>query len=152
MNAPNSADELAMILTAPGGEWEDAVREVGGAMVIAGTGLAIDGSGHVIAPDSAVATLATYTGTFSAPPLTGIAGLHTIPLNSDQYDETGPKSFVLDTDVLIGIERFVLSPKPRTENDPIRDLLLNLAYRDILPGAALGQMSQKGRTRADAVL
>jgi hypothetical protein len=145
----NADIELAMILTAPAGEWEDAVREVGGVMVIVGTGLAVDGSGRVIAPDSAVATLATHTGTFPASTLTGIAGLHTIPLNADQYDETGPKSFILDTDVFIAIERFVLSPKPRREKDPIRDLLLNLAYRDVLPGAALGQIYQPGRRRTD---
>jgi hypothetical protein len=83
---------LAMILPAPGAEWEDAVRAAGGAKVVAGTGLGVNGSGGAAAPGSAVATIATYTGTFPAPDLTGIPGLQAIPLTSNHYVEDGPKA------------------------------------------------------------
>ena len=58
-----------------------------------------------------------------------------------------PLTFVLDTNVLIAMERFCFKPASLGDRaESIRHLLVNIAGRDVLPGPALGQLYQPGRT------
>lgn len=136
------------VLPAPPSEWEEAVHERGSALVVIGSGLAVarTGEGGLVAPVEAAGLKARDGGAYPAPQLTEIQGLKVTPLTVREYDESRPYSFILDTDVVIGIERFLLNPRPDRETARIRQLLVNLAYRDVLPGPALSQLYQHGRT------
>lgn len=140
-----------MVVPEPPIEWEEAVHKAGGALVVIGSGLAVaagDGDA-VVAPVEAAGLIARDGGSYPAPHLTEIPGLHVMPLTLHEYHEGRPYSFILDTDVLIGIERFFLAPQPTKERERIRQLLVNLAYRDIVPGPALSQVYQHGRAGFD---
>ena len=140
---------FAIVLPRAPTEWEDSVRRMGTAFVVLGTGLSVYDEERVITPDAALGVLARDGGAFPAPDPTIIPGLHAVPLTVSEYNEYQPNSFILDTDVLIAIERFCRAPKPTDEHERTRQLLLNLAYRDVLPGAALSQLYQRGRKRVD---
>lgn len=135
------------VLPAPPKEWADSVHERGTALVVIGSGLAVASHGDdaLVAPVEAAGLKAQDGGSYPAPHLTEIPGLHVIPLTVREYRESRPYSFILDTDVLIGIEHFVLDPRSSPESQRIRQLLVNLAYRDVLPGPALSQLYQHGR-------
>jgi hypothetical protein len=80
--------------------------------------------------------------------------MHVVPVNSLRpYDPMRVQSYVLDTDVLIEIEHFCLDPLRQGKRaHAIRELLVNLAGRDVLPGAALAQLAEPARTRRDLAL
>ncbi len=62
-----------------------------------------------------------------------------------------PVTFVLDADVLIAMQRFCFAPARLGDKvEAIRQLLINLSGRDVLPGPALAQLSQPSRTKIDA--
>jgi hypothetical protein len=59
-------------------------------------------------------------------------------------------SFLLDADVVIDVERHYFSENAvKPQPSALRDLLLNLAYQDVLPGMALGQLMHPTRTSTD---
>jgi hypothetical protein len=61
-----------------------------------------------------------------------------------------PVTFVLDADVLIAMQRFCFTPaRLGARAEVIRDLLVNISGRDVLPGPALAQLYQPSRAETD---
>lgn len=141
-------------LPPPDQEWEAMVRRLGRCTVVIGTGMGYsDGTDQqaLAIPASCSSVLAEYRGSFSVPLLTDIPGLHVIPLSGEDYDPLTPATYLLDTDVLIDIERFCYSPASLGHRlEPVRQLLINVVDRDVLPGLALSQLHQPSRRRSDA--
>lgn len=136
---------LRFFLPTPAAEWMEAAKKIGSCLVALGPGLEVLENGMAI-PEGAVLLVAKCRGSFLAPTLEAIPGLHALPLTRDHFDPLVPNSFLLDTDVLIGIERFCLAPQQNPgRTDTIRQVLLNLSYRDVLPGMALTQIYEQGR-------
>lgn len=123
------------------------MQRAGSCLVALGCGLGVTDDSFIVVPEGAAIFVATYGGSFPAPSLDGIPGLHVLPLTTDAYDPRAPSSFVIDSDVLIEIERFCVTPSCEGDRvERIRHLLLlNIAYRDLLPGLALAQVHQPGR-------
>jgi hypothetical protein len=142
-----------IIAPRPDAEWEDAVEANGSCAVVLGTGLASgDETGAVAIPSTAAAVTAAYAGSRAVPELAEIPGLHVVPRNSIRpYDPMRPVTFVLDADVLIAMQRFCFAPARLGDKvEAIRQLLINLSGRDVLPGPALAQLYQPSRTKIDA--
>jgi hypothetical protein len=134
----------------PDKEWEQAVRSRGSCGVLFGSGFAVDdAAGALSVGSSAAAVQPVYSGSLEVPELTEIGGLHVVPVNGLRpYHPLRACSFVLDTDVLIEIQRFCAEPsRTGPRNEAIRFVLVNLAGRDVLPGAAVAQLAQPARTR-----
>jgi hypothetical protein len=134
----------------PGEEWEQAVRSLGSCTVLFGSGLAAsDDHGALAVGSSAAAVRPVYAGSLEVPELAEIPGLHVVVVNRLRpYHPLRARSFVLDTDVLIEIERFCIEPSRRgARHEAIRNVLVNLAGQDVLPGPALAQLVQPSRTR-----
>jgi hypothetical protein len=134
----------------PGEECEQAVRSLGSCTVLFGSGFAVeDAQGVLAVGSSAAAVRPVYAGSIEVPELAEIPGLHVVPVNRLRpYHPLRARSFVLDTDVLIEIERFCAEPaRTGARNEAIRNMLVNLAGQDVLPGAALAQLVQPSRTR-----
>jgi hypothetical protein len=151
----NPSRSFLLVVPRPDPEWEEAVRANGSCVVLIGTGLAADEeTGDVDIPPTAAATIAAYAGSRAVPELSEIPGLYVVPVNSFQpYDPLLPVTFVLDADVLIEMQHYCFSPaRLRSEErvEAIRDLLINISGRDVLPGPALSQLSQPSRTTTDA--
>jgi hypothetical protein len=149
MYVSNRARRHEIVLPRPDSEWEDAVRVGGSCVVVFGTGFGSDDMiGAVGIPSAAAAVAAAYGGSRSVPELSEIPGLHVVPANSLRpYEPMRPTTFVLDTDVLIAMERFCFEPKgPADKREAIRHLLVNLSGRDVLPGPAVSQLYQPRRT------
>lgn len=143
----SSAEPFSLVLPSPPAKWEGALRQTGSCLIAVGKGLGyIDNTAIAVPEDTSVFT-ATCGASTPAPPLTDIPKLHVLPLTTVECDPLGPCTFLLDTDVLIAIERFCCTPhRLGVKLASIRDLLLNLAYRDAVPGLALAQIYQCGRT------
>jgi len=134
----------------PGEGWERTVRSLGSCTVLFGSGLAADkDQGALAVSSSAAAVRPMYAGSLEIPELAEIAGLYVVPVNRLRpYHPLRARSFVLDTDVLIEIERFCTEPsRAGARNEAIRNILVNLAGQDVLPGPALAQLVQPSRTR-----
>jgi hypothetical protein len=143
-------DRMGLLLPTPDPSWEASVRRAGSCLIVMGIGLRRAADGRIGVPSDAAGFIAAYGGALSAPPLDQLPGLHLLPLTGGRFDPLGFYSFVLDTDVLIEIERFCLAPnRPRQRTELVRHLLMNLAYRDLLPGIALAQVFQRGRRSSD---
>jgi hypothetical protein len=148
----NASRPFQIILPRPGIAWEGAVRANGSCLVVVGTGLAVDDeTGAIAIPLTAATTTAAYAGSRSVPDLPEIPGLYVVPVNSLRpYDPMRPATFILDTNVLIAMQRFCFAPaRLGTELETIRHLLVNLAGRDVLPGLALAQLYQPSRSTFD---
>ncbi len=149
MQVTNTAGPYEIVLPRPDPEWEEAVRACGSCDVVIGTRLRYDDETGVIGlPATAAAVTATYTRSRSIPELTEIPGLHVVPVNRLRpYNPMRPMAFVLDTDVLITIERFCFDPtKLGARSEAIRHLLVNISGQEVLPGPALAQLYQPSRT------
>jgi hypothetical protein len=149
MYLTNPARPYEMSLARPEAKWEEAVRAHGSCSVVLGTGFGVDDeSGAVAIPKNAAAVTPRYVGSRPVPELLDIPGLHVVPVNSFQpYDPKRPVTFILDTDVLIDMERFCFEPaKLGDRAERIRYVLVNLAGRDVLPGPALAQLLHPTRT------
>jgi hypothetical protein len=148
-----SADEpFSLVLPPPPSVWENAVRQSGSCLIGVGKGLGYLDNAAIAVPEDTSVFIATCGPSTPAPPLTEIPKLHVLPLTTVECDPLGPCTFLLDTDVLIAIERFCCSPhRLGAKLASIRDLMLNLACRDALPGLALAQMYQCGRTVTNVV-
>ena len=127
--------------------WEASVRRAGSCLVALGCGLGVTDDSFIVVPEGTAFFVATCGGSFPAPSLDDIPGLHVLPLTTDAYDPLAQSSFVIDSDVLIEIERFCVTPSCEGDRvERIRHLLLlNIAYRDLLPALALAQVHQPGR-------
>jgi hypothetical protein len=148
----NLSRSFQMILPRPDEASENAIRAAGSCVIIFGTGLEIDdSSGAVGIARTAAAVTATYAGSVSVPELLEIPGLYVVPVNSFRpYDPMRPTTFVLDTDVMIEIERFSFEPSRLGKRaEAIRSLLVNVIDRDVLPGPALAQLAQPSRTASN---
>jgi hypothetical protein len=88
-----------------------------------------------------------YAGSMSVPELLEIPGLYVVPVNSFRpYDAMRPTTFVLDTDVLIEIERFSFEPSRLGKRARmIRSLLVNVVDRY---AQGYEQRRQRGADRA----
>lgn len=149
MQVTNTARPYEITLPRPDAEWEEAVRANGSCVVVFGTGFGSDDETGVVGiPSTAAAVTAAYAVSRSVPELSGIPGLHVVPLNSLRpYSPMRPLTSVLDTNVLIAMERFCFKPASLGDRaESIRHLLVNIVGRDVLPGPALGQLYQPGRT------
>jgi hypothetical protein len=145
----NMARPYEVSLPRPDNEWEEAVRATGSCVVVFGTGFGSDDeTGAIGFPSTAAAVTAAFAGSRSVPDLSEIPGLHVVPVNSLRpYAPLRPLTFVLDTNVLIAMERFCFKPTSLgARAEAIRHLLVNLVGRDVLPGPALGQIYQPSRT------
>jgi hypothetical protein len=132
--------------------WERAVRSAGSCILLLGSGLGVDEQSGAFAVGALAACVrGLYGGSVDVPELSEIAELHVVPVSSLRpYDPMRAQSFVLDTDVLIEIERFCVEPSRRgARSQAIRQVLVNLADRDVLPGAALSQLAQPSRSSSD---
>ncbi|HEX3434901.1 MAG TPA: hypothetical protein VHT25_12670 [Solirubrobacteraceae bacterium] len=147
----NPSRSFQLMLPRPDEASENAIRAAGSCFVIFGTGLEIDSSGAVGVSPTAAAITATYAGSMSVPELSEIPGLYVVPVNSFRpYDPIRATTFVLDTDVLIEIERFSFEPSRLGKRaEAIRSLLVNVIDRDVLPGLALSQLVQPSRTASE---
>lgn len=144
----NASRSFQLRLPRPDEASENAVRTAGSCVVIFGIGLEVDSSGAVGVSPTATAITAMYAGSTSVPELLEIPGLYVVPVNSFRpYDAMRPTTFVLDTDVLIEIERFSFEPSRLGKRaGVIRSLLVNVVDRDVLPRPALSQLAQPSRT------
>ncbi len=134
----------------PDEEWEQAVRSLGSCRVLFGSGFAVDDAAGALSVGSAAAAVSpVYAGSFEVPDLSEIGDLHVVPVNRLRpYHPLRACSFVLDTDVLIEIQHFCAEPsRTGPRNQVIRNVLVNLAGRDVFPGPALAQLAQPARTR-----
>jgi hypothetical protein len=134
----------------PDGEWEQAARSLGSCGVLFGSGLALDAAAPAFSVgSSAAAVRPVYAGSLEVPELADIEGLHVVPVNRLRpYHPLRACSFVLDTDVLIEMQRFCADPsRAGPRNKAIRSVLVNLVGQDVLPGQALAQLAQPARTR-----
>lgn len=148
-----STDRSVLLLHPPEPAWQDAVRLAGHCLVVIGTGLALANEDTVVVPETAGGVIARYGGTFVTPSLTEIPGLHVLPLTMRQCQPLLPCGYVLDTNVLIGIERFCVEPHRLSRQlEPMRHILLHLAYRDVFAGAALTQLHESARGSRNDVL
>ena len=148
----SSAKPFCLVLPPPPAAWENAVRQTGSCLIAVGKGLGYLDNAAIAVPDDTSVFIATCGASTPAPPLTEIPKLHVLPRTTVECDPLGPCTFLLDTDVLIAIERFCCSPhRLGARLASIRDLALNLAYRDVLPGLALAQMYECGRTATNVV-
>lgn len=149
----NMARSYQMFLPRPDSEWEETVHARGSCLLVFGTDLGSDDeTGAVAIPVTAAAVCAAYAGSRSVPELSEIPGLFVVPVNRLRpYDPIRPVTFVLDTDVLIQIQRFCFAPaKLGAKLEAVRHLLVNLSGRDVFPGPALAQLYQPSRTRTEA--
>lgn len=153
MFVTDSSGSTRLILPRPSATWEASVQASGSCVVALGTGLARDDETAAVAiPPTAAALSATHIGSCSVPELSEVQGLQVVPLSSFRpYNPLGPVTFLLDTDVLIDMQKFCFEPsRLRPERaEAIRDILVNLAGREVLPGPALAQLYQPSRTRMD---
>jgi hypothetical protein len=140
------SEDFALILPTPDPSWSSAVRAAGSCFVVLGIGMGLLGGNRVAAPEGSAGFSATFGGSFAEAALDSLSGLHVLPLSTGTYNPLLPYAFVLDTDVLIEIERFCIAPNAQHQRtERTRQLLLNLAYRHTLPGLALAQVYQAGR-------
>jgi hypothetical protein len=149
----NPVREFGLVMPRPDPDWECAVRAHGSCVVLLGTGFRADEqTGALAIPRAAAALSAAYAGSRSVPDLTEIPGLFVVPVNSLlPYDPLRPVTFILDTDVLISIQRFCFESARLGERvTAIRHLLVNLSDRDVLPGPALAQLYQPTRSTFQA--
>jgi len=133
----------------PEAAWEEALQASGSCAVVLGTGIGVDDeTGAVGIPATAAVLAATDAGSWAVPELADIPGLHVVPLNSFRpYDAMRPVTFVLDTSVLIAMQRFCFAPERLgTKAEDMRHVVMNLLGRDVLPGPALSQLLQPTRT------
>lgn len=144
--AVRDGESFGLFLPAPEPAWTAAVQHRGSCLVVLGIGMGYLADDRLGVPEGTVAFAARFGGSHPAPHLDDIPGLHVLPLTTASYHPLAPNSFVVDADVLIGVERFCLTPnRQRGRTELIRTLMLNLAYRDILPGLALAQIYQPAR-------
>ena len=110
-----------------------------------------DETGTFAIPSTAATLTAAYAGSWVVPELADIPGLHVVPLNSFRpYDPMRPVTYVLDTDVLIAMQRFCFAPaRLGARVEAVRHLITNLLARDVLPGPALAQLYQPTRTHIE---
>jgi hypothetical protein len=154
MLVTDSSGSARLVLPRPSAAWEESVQASGSCVVALGTGLTHDDETSAVAiPPTAAALSAAHAGSCSVQELSEVPGLHVVPLSSFRpYNPLGPVTFVLDTDVLIEMQKLCFEPaRLRPERaEAVRDILVNLAGREVLPGPALAQLYQPSRIRIDA--
>jgi hypothetical protein len=133
-------------------DWELALARSRSCRIVLGAGLRVDEEhGALSTPATAASVTARYGGAIDVPELTQIHGLCVVPLSSARpYDPFRPTTFLLDTDVLIEVRNFSCRPgRTGPRATAVRDVMINLLGRDVLPGPALAQLSSPTRERRD---
>lgn len=129
--------------------WERAVERQGGCVV------EVRGGVEPVLPSSPslfAGGFVSHAGTYRASLLGDLRRYHAVLLDPDGKVAFPTRyTFILDTDVVIDIERGYFSPtRLGGSADELRQLLLNLAYHDVLPGMALQQLTRPGRRSENA--
>jgi hypothetical protein len=138
---------LGLLLPTPEPAWEASAQRAGSCLVALGCGLGVTDDSFIVVPEGTAFFVATCGGSFPAPSLDDIPGLHVLPLTTDAYDPLAQSSFVIDSDVLIEIERFCVTPSREGDRvERIRHLLLNIAYADP-PMSTLPRARRRPSTR-----
>jgi hypothetical protein len=148
----NASRRVQIIIPRPDAHWEATIRAKGSCAVILGSGIGSDEeTGAFAIPATAGALTGIYAGSWAVPELSEVPGLHVVPVNSFRsYDPMRPATYVLDTDVLIAMQRFCFTPaRLGVRAADVRHLIANLLGRDVLPGPALAQLYQPTRTKID---
>ncbi len=148
----NPARRVQLVVPRPGGAWEEALQANGSCAVVLGTGIGVDDDMRAIGMPSTAAILTpAHAGSWDVPELADIPGLYVVPLNSFRpYDPMRPVTFLLDTSVLIAMQRLCFAPERLgAQAQDVRHLVFNLLGRDVLPGPALSQLLQPTRATTE---